>query len=223
MSSEEVKSAPYVLGFRDLHVAGGSNNEVYIRNLTATENSRYAVVHVATELRDPDDHKVLGYEAIYTATALVQRPGDPTKALLIDSARETLRGDRLLAAENTETPVTFIPHAPAGNVHGTILDVVGGTDLVGLYQVVVMNRGKSQGVEPGTVLAIDSAGDVIPDIFNGGRNIGSAESRQWAKKVQLPDERSGTVLVFKTFDRVSYGLIIGATDIIQVGDIVRTP
>jgi hypothetical protein len=223
MSSEEVKSAPYVLGFRDLHVAGGSNNEVYIRNLTATENSRYSVVHVATELRDPDDHKVLGYEAIYTATALVQRPGDPTKALLIDSARETLRGDRLLAAENTETPVTFIPHAPAGNVHGTILDVVGGTDLVGLYQVVVMNRGKSQGVEPGTVLAIDSAGDVIPDIFNGGRNIGSAESRQWAKKVQLPDERSGTVLVFKTFDRVSYGLIIGATDIIQVGDIVRTP
>jgi len=119
--------------------------------------------------------------------------------------------------------VTFIPHAPSGNVHGTILDVVGGTDLVGLYQVVVMNRGKSQGVEPGTVLAIDSAGDVIPDIFNGGRNIGSAESRQWAKKVQLPDERSGTVLVFKAFDRVSYGLIIGATDIIQVGDIVRTP
>ena len=223
MSNEEVKNAPYVLAFRDLHVAGGSNNEVYIRNLTATENARYSVVHIATELRDPDDHKVLGYEAIYTATALVQRPGEPAKAVLIDSARETLRGDRLLAAENTETPVTFIPHSPAGDVHGTILDVVGGTDLVGLYQIIVMNRGKSQGVEPGTVLAIDSAGDVVPDIFNGGRNIGSTESRQWSKKVQLPSERSGTVLVFKAFDRVSYGLIIGATDIIQVGDIVRSP
>jgi LysM domain len=223
MSNEEVKNAPYVLAFRDMHVAGGSNNEVYIRNLTANENGRFSVVHIATELRDPDDHKVLGYEAIYTATALVQRPGDPAKALLIDSARETLRGDRLLAAENTETPVTFIPHSPAGDVHGTILDVVGGTDLVGLYQIIVMNRGKSQGVEPGTVLAIDSAGEVVPDIFNGGRNIGSAESRQWAKKVQLPAERSGTVLVFKAFDRVSYGLIIGATDIIQVGDLVRTP
>jgi hypothetical protein len=223
MSSEEVKNAPYVLAFRDMHVAGGSNKEVYIRNLTANENARYSVVHIASELRDPDDHKVLGYEAIYTATALVQRPGDPAKALLIDSARETLRGDRLLAAENTETPVTFIPHAPAGDVHGTILDVVGGTDLVGLYQVIVMNRGKSQGIEPGSVLAIDSAGDVVPDIFHGGRNIGSAESPTFAKKVQLPAERSGTVLVFKVFDRVSYGLIIGATDIIQVGDIVRTP
>jgi hypothetical protein len=223
MSNEEVKNAPYVLAFRDLHVAGGSNNEVYIRNLSAAENARYSVVHIATELRDPDDHKVLGYEAIYTATALVQRPGDPAKALLIDSARETLRGDRLLAADNTETPVTFIPHSPSGDVHGTILDVVGGTDLVGLYQIIVMNRGKSQGVEPGTVLAIDSAGDMVPDIFNGGRNIGSTESRQWSKKVQLPAERSGTVLVFKAFDRVSYGLIIGATDIIQVGDLVRTP
>jgi LysM repeat protein len=87
MSNEEVKSAPYVIAFRDLHVAGGSNNEVYIRNLQAAENARYSVVHIATELRDPDDHKVLGYEAIYTATALVQRPGDPAKALLIDSAR----------------------------------------------------------------------------------------------------------------------------------------
>ena len=61
------------------------------------------------------------------------------------------------------------------------------------------------------------------DIFNGGRNIGSTESRTWAKKVRLPTERSGTVLVFKAFDRVSYGLIIGATDIIQIGDLVRTP
>jgi LysM domain len=223
MSNEEVKSAPYVLAFRDLHVAGGSNNEVYIRNLQAPENARYSVVHIATELRDPDDHKVLGYEAIYTATALVQRPGDPAKALLIDSARETLRGDRLLAAENSDTPVTFTPHAPSANVRGTILDVVGGTDLVGLYQVIVMNRGKSQGVEPGTVLAVDSAGDVVPDIFRGGRNIGSTESPTFAPKVQLPEERSGTVLVFKVFDRVSYGLIIGATDIIQVGDIVRNP
>ena len=223
MSKEEVKDAPYVLAFRDLHVAGGSNNEVYIRNLNSTENARYSVVHIATELRDPDDHKLLGYEAIYTATALVQRPGDPAKAVLIDSQRETLRGDRLLSTDNTETPVTFVPHAPSGDLHGTILDVVGGTDLVGLYQIIVINRGKSQGVEPGTVLAIDSAGDVIPDIFNGGRNIGSTESRTFAKKVQLPTERSGTVLIFKAFDRVSYGLIIGATDIIQVGDFVRTP
>src|SRR5579863_1411834 len=135
ISEEDLKHAPYVLGFRDMHQAAGSNQTVYIRNLSAVENSRYAIVHIAGPLRDPDDNKLLGYEAIYTATALVERPGEPTKALLIDPARETLAGDRLLSAENTETPVTFTPHAPASNVRGRIIDRVAGTDLIGLYDV----------------------------------------------------------------------------------------
>jgi len=222
MSDEEVRHAPYVLAFRGTHQVAGTNNEAYIRNLNATPNSRYAIVHIAGPLRDPDDNHLLGYEAIYTATALVQRPGDPAKAVLIDPARETLSGDRLLTAENTETPITFTPHAPAGDVHGRIIDVVGGTDLVGQFEVVVLNRGRSQGVDPGTVLAIDMAGDVVPDSWHGG-NTGVATDSSYAPKVRLPDERSGTLLVFKSFDRVSYGLVVGASDIIRVGDVVRTP
>src|SRR5207249_7029058 len=107
MSSEQISHAPYVLAFRDRHEVAGSGNEVYVRNLSAGENARFAVVHVATPLRDPDDGKVVGYEGIYTATALVQRPGDPAKALLIDPARETLRGDRLLSTDASETPINF--------------------------------------------------------------------------------------------------------------------
>ncbi|MBS0379311.1 MAG: LysM peptidoglycan-binding domain-containing protein [Proteobacteria bacterium] len=223
MTDDEVKGAPYVVAFRDLHVAAGAPNEIYVRNLPAGDNARYAVMHIAGPLRDPDDHKLLGYEAIYTATALVQRPGDPAKAVLIDSARETLRGDRLMNSQTNDAPVLFTPHAPASDVRGRILDVVGGTDLVGLYQVIVVNRGKSQGIDPGTVLAIDSAGDVVPDIFAGGRNIGSTESTTFAHKVRLPDERTGTALVFKVYDRASFALIVGATDIIHTGDAVRTP
>jgi hypothetical protein len=222
MSKEEIKNAPYVLAFRDMHNTGGTGNEVYIRNLEATPNARYSVMHVADELRDPDDNHVLGYEAIYTATALVQHPGDPAKAVLIEPARETLRGDRLLSAENTETPINFQLHAPASETHGRIIDVVAG-NLGGLYQVVAINRGKGQGVEPGTVLAIHQAGDVVPDIFRGGREIGSTGSTSFAPKVKLPDERSGTLLVFKSFDRMSYGLIIGATNIVQIGDFVTNP
>ena len=223
ITDEQVKHAPYVVAFRDMHNAGGSNNEVYIRDLPSTDTSRYTVVHIAGPLHDPDDNKLLGYEAIYTATALVQKNGDPAKAVLIDPARETLRGDRLLNTEDAATPVNFTPHAPATNLHGRILDVVGGTDLVGLYQVVVINRGTSQGVDPGTVLAIDRKGDVVPDLFRGGRNIGSTGSVTFAPKVKLPDERNGTALVFKSFDRASYALIVGATNIIEVGDIVRNP
>jgi len=93
---------------------------------------------------------LVGYVGIYTATALVQRAGDPAKALLIDPARETLRGDRLLSADAGETPVTFALRSPASEVHGRIIDVVGGTDLVGPYEVVVINRGKRHGLEAAT-------------------------------------------------------------------------
>ena len=223
ISEEDVKHAPYVLGFRDMHQAAGSNQTVYIRNLSAVENSRYAIVHIAGPLRDPDDNKLLGYEAIYTATALVERPGEPTKALLIDPARETLAGDRLLSAENTETPVTFTPHAPASNVRGRIIDRVAGTDLIGLYDVVVLNRGSAQGLDVGAVLAVDMEGDVVPDIYRGGRNIGSTGSITFAPKVKLPNERNGTLLVFKTYQHVSFALVVGADDYIQVGDVVHNP
>jgi hypothetical protein len=223
MSSEEINHAPYVLAFRDRHEIAGSSNEVYVRNLSAGENARFAVVHVATPLRDPDDGKVVGYEGIYTATALVQRPGDPAKALLIDPARETLRGDRLLSTDSSDTPINFALRAPAAPVQGRIIDVVGGTDLVGQFEVVVINRGKRHGLEPGNVLAIDQAGDVVQDLYRGGRNIGSTAGTAFAPKVKLPDERSGTLLVFKVFDRVSYGLIVGASDTIHVADVVRNP
>ena len=225
VTTDEMRHAPYVLAFRDKHEVAGSGIEVYVRNLAAAENARFAIVHVGNELRDPDDGKVVGYEGIYTATALVQRPGDPAKALLIDPARETLRGDRLLSADASETPVTFALRAPASDVHGRIIDVVGGTDLAGQFAVVVINRGKRHGLEPGNVLAVDQAGDVVRDLYRGGKAIGDSNGfgTSFAPKVRLPDERTGTMLVFKVFDRVSFGLIVGASDTIHVADVVRNP
>jgi hypothetical protein len=223
MTSDEIKNAPYVLAFRDLHQVAGSGSEVYINNLTtATENSRYAVIHVATKLVDPDDGKVVGYEGIYTATALVQRPGTPAKALLIDPARETLSGDRLVSAD-TDTPVMFTLRAAGAQVKGRILDVVAGADLIGSYDVVVINRGQRDGITAGNILAVDQAGDKVPDLYRGGRKIDEGVDRSFAPKVQLPSERTGTLLVFKVFDRVSYGLVVGAADAIHVGDFIRSP
>ena len=225
MTSEEIRRAPYVLAFRDLHQVAGSGIEVYVRHLSAPENARFAVMHIAGPLVYPDDGKIVGYEGIYTATALVQRPGEPAKAVLIDPARETLTGDRLLSSDANDAPTTFTPRPPATAVHGQVIDVVGGTDLVGQFEVVVINRGKRHGLEPGSVLAIDQAGDVVRDLYRGGRQIGdtTGAGTSFAPKVRLPDERSGTMLVFKVYDRVSYGLIIGASDTIRTYDIVRNP
>jgi hypothetical protein len=230
-TAEEIRKAPYVLAFRDLHQAAGSGNEVYLRNLSAGANARFAILHIDGPLVDPDDGKVVGYSGIYTATALVQRPGEPAKAVLIEPARETLRGDRLISTESADVPMTFTPRPPASQVCGTIINVVGSTGdtgLVGTLNVVVINRGKRQGLEPGNVLAIDHKGETDRDLFRGGNTIGSGSNvlkwgSDFAPKITLPNERSGTLLVFKVYDRVSYGLVIGADDIIYVGDLVSSP
>ncbi|HEY3786642.1 MAG TPA: LysM peptidoglycan-binding domain-containing protein [Steroidobacteraceae bacterium] len=226
LSAEQVRNAAHVVAFRDQHVVAGTGHEVYISDLKAAPNARYSIVHIDDELRDPDDGKVVGYEGVYTATALVSRPGSPTKALLIDAARETLQGDKVLA-EDLDVPLNFMLRAPRNEVHGRIISVIDGTQVIGQYQIVVINRGKRHGIDAGHVLAIDQAGEVVHDLYGGGnsqlaRYLGHVGS-SLAPKVRLPDERAGTMLVFKSFDRVSYALIIGASNAIHVGDVVHNP
>jgi hypothetical protein len=225
LTNEQIREAPHVVAFRDEHNAAGTGNEVYIADLKATPNSRFSVVHVGDELRDPDDNKVVGYQGIYTATALVSQPGSPTKALLIDTSRETLRGDKVLSAD-LDVPLNFMLRAPRNDVHGRIISVIDGTRDIGQYQIVVINRGKRHGIDAGHVLAVDAAGAVVHDVY--GKQPGFARylggvGTSFSPKVKLPDERVGTLLVFKSFDRISYALVVGAANIIRVHDVVHNP
>jgi LysM repeat protein len=225
LTNEQIREAPHVVAFRDEHVVAGTGHEVYIADLKATPNSRFSVVHVGDELRDPDDNKVVGYQGIYTATALVSQPGSPTKALLIDTSRETVQGDKVLAAD-LDVPLNFMLRAPRNDVHGRIISVIDGTQAIGQYQIVVINRGKRHGIDAGHVLAVDQAGKVVRDVY--GKQSGFARylggvGTSFAPKVKLPDERAGTLLIFKSFDRISYGLVVGAANIIHVQDVVHNP
>jgi predicted small secreted protein len=218
LTKDQIKKAPSVLAFREKHVIAGAGNDIYVHNLNAPVSSRFSVVHVGPAIRDPESGDVLGYEGIYTATASVTTTTNPSKAVLSDSARETLEGDKLIAAD-TETPLNFILSTPPEDLKGRIVSVVDGTELIGQYQVVVINRGSRHGVVAGNVMAIDQAGDVVRD--RGDRSFGSKMGL--GKRVRLPDERSGTLLVFRTYDRLSYGLVVGASSEIHVADVVRNP
>lgn len=221
LDAEQVRKAPHVVAFRDGRIIGASGHEVYVRNLHVPENTRMSVIHVGEPLRDPDDGDIIGYEGTYTATALVMRPGDVAKAVLTDSARETLEGDRLFAVDN-EVPLNFELRVPRTNVQGRIISVVDGVELIGQFQIVAINRGKQHGLEAGHILAVDQAGEVVRDRYAAGRGR-MAFGPAFAPKVQLPSERTGTLLVFKSFDRMSYGLIVGASAPIRVADVVRNP
>ncbi len=229
LTKEEVRDAPHIVAFRSDHVIAGSGHIAYVRGLGPDEHARYSVVHVDERLRDPDTGHVLGYLGIYTATALITQPAtSPARAELIDTARETLRGDKLISTD-VRVPLNLEPRAPATQVDGKIAWIVGDTgisDLAGQYDIVVINRGSDAGLEPGNVLEVDQAGEVVRDVYgaHGGvlRGLGSMGS-SLAPRVRLPDERAGTLLVFKTYPQLSFGLIVGASDTIKVGDIVHNP
>jgi hypothetical protein len=222
LTKDQIREAPRVLAFRDRHMVGGAGIEAYIRGLDGgSVNQRYNVVHVGEEIRDPDDGDLLGYQGVYTSTAVLLATGDPAKAALTDSARETLEGDRLLGTES-DAPLNFVPRSPDAAVRGEIVSVIDGVELIGQYKIVAINRGAKHGLEPGHVLAIEEAGEMVRDRTRKNEG-GMKAARAFTSKVQLPNERIGTMLVFRVFDRMSYALIVGASNPIRIADVVRKP
>ena len=139
----------------------------------------------------------------------VRRGGDPATISLTDSGQEAIIGDRFLP-EIVDIPLNFFPRSPSGNIDGRIISVVGGVTQIGQYQVVVLNRGSNNGLAVGDVLSVFQAGETIRDRLKGG-------------SVRLPDEEAGKLMIFKTYDRISYGLVMEATDAIHINDAVRNP
>ncbi len=222
LTKEQIKEAPYVLATRDLHVAMAEGDTLYARGFSGPValGTHYNVVHVGDALRDPDDNRIVGYDGIFTGAGHVTRSGDPTTLIMTESTRETEAGDKLFAG-GVDVPLDFIPSAPKNQTSGRIMAVSNGVTVIGQYEVVVINRGAADGLAPGNVLAVYEAGAVIPDTAN--RGFLNTMSRLGSKKVRLPDERTGTFMVFKTFDHLSYGLIMEATSVIRVADRVENP
>jgi hypothetical protein len=219
LEKDQADQLPYILSTRGDHLIAAAGNDVYIRGGNAVPTgTRYSVVHVGDELRDPDDNDLLGYQGVYIGEGALSRGGDPATVSLTDTNREALNGDRLIP-ETVDIPLNFFPKAPDIDVDGRIISVVDGVSLIGQYQVVVLNRGARNGLAPGDVLTVFQDGEKINDRYAGGflNTIGGGET------VKLPDEEAGTIMIFKVYDRIGYGLVMEATSDIHVLDSVRNP
>ncbi len=226
---EESEKLPYVVAIGNRQVEAGTNDALYVRGIKGGEpGARFNVVHVGEELKDPETHALLGYQGIYAGRARLERAAEGsgkdalTKFVITESGRETLPGDRMVH-EALDVPLDFVPHAPPTTLHGQIISVVAGTNVIGQYQVVVINRGKKDGLEPGHMLSVWGGGDKVLDHGPGGLTSSNQFKEPFAKTVQLPSELAGNFMVFKTYERLSYGLIMTATNEIHVGDVVKNP
>ena len=210
LEKNQADSLPYLLQTRGDHLIASAGNEIYVRGVTeAAPGTRFSVVHVGDPLYDPDDNRLIGYQGIAVGDGRLRRGGDPATVALTDTKMEAKPGDRLLP-EEVDIPLNFFPRAPSATIDGRIISVVGGVTQIGQYMVIVINRGSNNGLSVGDVLSVLQAGEEVKDRFGGGT-------------VRLPEEEAGTVMIFKTYDRISYGLVMEATQAIHIHDTVRNP
>lgn len=210
LEKREAEKLPYILEVRGDHLLASAGNQVYVRGTDgATPGTRYNVVTIGDPLRDPENNKVMGYHGMLIGEGTMRRGGDPATLEMTASTREANRGDRLIPAA-VDVPLNFYPKAPSTAIDGRIMAVIGGVSQIGQWQVIVINRGSSDGLAQGDVLTAYKYGETIRDRFGGG-------------KVRLPDEQAGTIMVFKTYDEIAYGLVMEATEPLHVADAVRNP
>jgi hypothetical protein len=213
ITKQEFKDAPYILGSDDEHLILGQGNRVYIRGEIDKERVRYTVVREGEKLVDPDTKKVLGYEAVYAGEVLISTYGDPAVGELTFTEREVLYGDRLLPTDKSKIDNLYFPRLPDRDVQAKIIHLPDALFGIAKLQVAVINRGSREGLESGNLLAIYTKGTTVYDHYSRGKKV----------NLDLPDLRSGLMMIFRTFDHVSYGLVLESTRVIHENDVVRTP
>jgi hypothetical protein len=222
LEASQIDSLAYIMSIRGDHMIAAAGNEVYVRGgEPAATGTRYSLVHIGDELVDPDDGRTVGYQGIYIGEGAMIRGGDPATVALNATNREAVLGDRLIS-EEVNIPLNFFPKAPNSQIDGQIISVVDGVSLIARYRVVVLNRGASDGLYPGDVLTVFQAGEMVKDPFGAGTFV-SKGNLTGGKKVMLPEEQAGSVMVFKVYDRISYALVVRANSEISVFDAVRSP
>ena len=187
VTDEEMNDWPYVVSSYDEHLVSGSGNKVYVRGLPEdSSDKRYAIYRKGKPYVNnrKDKNAILGYEALYVADAVVEKPGDPASLIIPRSNREILTGDRLAAESEEDTSADFIPTSPSQEVNGNIISVIDGVSQIGQYQVVVLDMGSKQGMEVGNVLGVYQSGKIVKDAISAKTN----ESKEDARRLKLEYE-----------------------------------
>lgn len=206
-----MKNAPRIIATQEDRVVLGPGNHAYVTNMT-DKRDLWEVYRPARPLLDPETRELLGHEAYYLGTARKIRDGQPATIEILSVKEEVARDDRLAPAVQGEI-VSYVPHAPDLDVEGRVASVYGGVNEAGRNAIVVVNRGTRDGLEVGHVLAL----------YRHGRIVTYRDDEDDTQLAKLPDERYGLLFVFRTFDRVSYALVMNVTRPVTVGDVVRTP
>jgi nucleoid-associated protein YgaU len=210
-SADVFEGAPYVVAGAAERVVSGMGDRIYARGEFADDLAAYGIFRQGKVYTDPDTQEFLGINADDIGGGeVVAEEGDIATLVLNRTTQEVRLGDRLFPTEERAVNSTFMPSEPVGEIRGVILDVPRGVTQIGQFDVVTINKGARDGLIEGNVLAVYKTGETVRDRVTG-------------EQVKIPDERAGLLMVFRTYDKLSYGLVLAAQRQLAVMDKVRNP
>jgi len=236
VDDQTVQQAPRVVAARDGRVILGNGDRVFVRGapgfpleMEPGVPRNYRVFRNTVPLKDPVTEAILGWEAQYVGrarlvtgeTSFTTTDGKDTKVEIIPAAvhlsgvKEEVRvGDRLLPAPERHF-TNYAPHAPGEEIEARVVSVYGNTAVTYAAQnnVLAINLGSDDGMEAGHVLKLLTNEEIVQDKTPEGGG----------EKIRLPAETNGMAMVFLTFDRVSYALVLDVQRPVVVGDRLVNP
>ena len=246
----ELDSAPRISATQEHRVALGAGNIAYASGLAQDKGANWQVFRRGDPLVDPDTNELLGYEAVYLGEARVLKFAEESTLEITRSVQEIYVGDRLLAAAREVPNFGYVPHAPQQAVRGRIVSTYGALGEAGPLSIVTLSRGSKDGLEVGHVLAIHRSQSSAryemrtSPLFGRQGLSGNDRPRRYyseeitprdgplykrgepvtdAQLAKLPEERYGLVMVFRTFDRAAFGIVMQASRPVALNDFVTNP
>lgn len=238
-----------IIGGPENRLVLSPGTKIYVDKIEEGDGLFWNIYRDGKTLVDPISKEILGVEAIYLGDARVTQYGEPASAEIVRAKEEIFKDDKLLPASDA-LATNFVPRAPDNQIEGHILSIYSGVAEAGTNAIVTLNRGSDDSLENGHVLAIYREGKVIKkskekinaiehDMEELKNNesptveeatVEDSEAADASKGealdyrvTKLPDERVGLLMIFRTFNRISYGLVMQASEPINVLDLVKTP
>ena len=206
----------------------GRGDVIYVAGLDPKGGDLWYIYRPGPPINTFDGTDVLGYESKFIGTARVEKFGELATVRIESAEQEVLLGDRLIPAPR-ETVANYVPRAPDKAIDARILFVPYTNSETGRGSVITLDKGTLDGLQPGNVLAVYRNVEPIVDPRPSKqqstilRFLDPTKTFTPAVLVAPADERTGLMFVFRTFDRVSYAVLLNTTDPVRPGDYGRTP
>ena len=214
VNPQDFNTTPYILASKKGNLITASGDKVYAKGVPLIVGQRYGIYREGELYVEPKTQEVIGLEVTQVATGLVtstETNGVSSLQLTDSYDKEVREGDRVFVELNNSIPPVFYPAPATVSRGGMIVRVMDSISSAAKGSVVAINLGSSHGAKPGDVLTVYQKGALIRDTKDNDT------------PVRLPNEPSGMVMVFNTFDNISYAYVLDSELPLNVGDQLLPP